>query len=174
MEGIIIYKGKYGATMQYAEWLAAALQLPFAVADDIGKAQLANYDFLVLGSSVYVGKMLIKDWIRQNLTALQGKKIFLFIVSGTPASKKEKLGSYVQDSVPAEIMNSCETYFLPGRLITKTLSLLDRLMLKIGSWLAKGEEAKKEIKMEYNEVKKENIKELVNDITKFYSNKILS
>lgn len=174
MKGIIIYKGKYGATMQYAEWLADELHLPLAVADDIGKTQLANYDFLILGSSVYIGKMLIKDWLRKNIAALQGKKIFLFTVSGTPPDKKEKLESYVQASVPAEIRNSSEVYFLPGRMIMKNLSWGNRLMMKMGTMLAKGTEAKKEMQMEYDDVKKENIKELMMAINKFYTDKLLA
>jgi menaquinone-dependent protoporphyrinogen IX oxidase len=166
MKGIIIYKGKYSATKQYAEWLAAELNLPFNTSNNINKAHLLNYDFLILGSSVYIGKMLIKDWLKQNVTALVGKKIFLFVVCGTPATKKIKLQSYIQASVPAEIRNVSETYFLPGRFIWKDLSWWDRFMMKIGSLLEKEPETKKQMQNEYDGVKKENLNELIAAIKK--------
>lgn len=84
MKGIIIYKGKYNATRQYAQWLADSLNLPMEIADNIGEEDLWRYDYFVLGSPVYTGKMLIKKWLKTNVRSLQGKKIFLFVVSGTP------------------------------------------------------------------------------------------
>jgi menaquinone-dependent protoporphyrinogen IX oxidase len=166
MKGIIIYKGKYNSTRQYAEWLAAELNMPLVLSENTGKEQLRNYDLVVLGSSVYVGKLLIKKWMTQNVAALQRKKIFLFVVCGTPPDKKEKLQKYLEVSVPGEIRNRCETYFLPGRMIMKDLSLWDRFMLKIGALLEKEPETKKEMRMEYDGVKKENLNELLKSIKK--------
>ena len=173
MKGIIIYKGKYGATRQYARWLGDELYLPITDSDDINKTLLTNYDFLVVGSSVYIGKMLLKGWLRNNVAAIQGKKIFLFMVSGTPPDKKEKLERYVQASVPAEIRNSCEMFFLPGRLIIKSLSWLDRLLLKMGAKLTRDPNEKKEILTEYDDVKKENLEEIKAAVNKFCSGKTL-
>jgi menaquinone-dependent protoporphyrinogen IX oxidase len=174
MKGIIIYKGKYGATRQYADWLGDELYLPITESEDISKTLLTNYDFLVVGSSVYIGKMLIKGWLRKNVAALQGKKIFLFMVSGTPPDKKEILERCIQASVPAEIRNSTEIFFLPGRMIRKNLSWTDNLLMKIGTMFAKGPEAKKEMQMEYDDVKKENLQELTTAINKFCSGKIVN
>jgi menaquinone-dependent protoporphyrinogen IX oxidase len=167
MKGIIIYKGKYGATQQYAGWLSGELNLPMAVSDEITPQQLESYDFLILGCSVYVGKMLLKDWLKKNVAAIQGKKLFFFLVSGTPLGKREVLEGYLQANIPAEIRNRLEVYFLPGRMILKNLSWFDRLMMKMGTALAKGEEAKKEMQLEYDEVKKENTHSLVNAVRKF-------
>jgi menaquinone-dependent protoporphyrinogen IX oxidase len=166
MKGIIIYKGKYNATRQYAQWLAEELNLPRDISDNINSGQLKNYDFLVLGSSVYVGKLLMKRWLKNNVAALQGKKIFLFVVCGTQPEMKEKLQSYLHTSVPGEIRNSCETYFLPGRMVMKELSGWDRFIMKMGALPAKGPEAKKEMRMEYDKVKKENLDELIAAIRK--------
>jgi menaquinone-dependent protoporphyrinogen IX oxidase len=166
MKGIIIYKGKYNSTRQYAEWLATELNMPLALSENTGKEQLRNYDLVVAGSPVYVGKLLIKKWMKQHVAELQGKKIFLFVVCGTPPDKKEKLQRYLQASVPAEIRNRCETYFLPGRMILKDLSGWDRFMMKMGALLEKEPEAKKEMRMEYDGVKKENLNELLKAIKK--------
>lgn len=166
MNGVIIYKGKYNSTWQYAEWLAAELKMPIALSENIGKEQLQNYNTVILGSPVYMGKLLIKKWMKQNIAALQGKKIFLFVVSGTPANQKEKLQKYLQVSVPGEIRNKCETYFLPGRMVWKDLSRWDRFMMKMGAILERDPEAKKEMQKEFDGVKKENLKELLRTINK--------
>ncbi len=161
MKGIIIYKGKYGSTKQYAEWLSVDLNIPVLNSANAGKEQLGDCDFIVLGTSVYVGRLLIKDWLKQNLPALQGKKLFLFVVCGTPEEKKQKLQRYIELNVPAEIRNSCDVYFLPGKMIMKNLSGFDRFMMKAGALFAKGAVAKKEMRMEYDDVKKEHLNQLL-------------
>ena len=76
MKGIIIYQGKYGATRQYAEWLGEQTMLPVESAENISGRQLIDFDFFVLGSSVYVGKLTIHKWMEKNLLYLKNKKVF--------------------------------------------------------------------------------------------------
>src|SRR4030095_4038929 len=105
MKGIIIYKGKYGATHQYAQWLGSTLRLPAIMADNITGENLSTYDFVVIGSSVYIGRLLIKYWLRQNLVSIQNKKIFLFIVCGTAPGEIDKLKKIARENIPEEIKN---------------------------------------------------------------------
>ena len=167
MKGLIIFKGKYGATRQYAEWLATELALPAFHPDNFRKEKIFNCDYVVIGSSVYIGKLQIKNWIKQHVTELLSKKIFLFIVSGTPPDEKEKLELYVQGSVPPEIRRQCQVYFLPGKLVYQHLSWSDKFMLRMGAMLTKEKETKKKMLTDYNNVKKENLDALVQDIKKY-------
>jgi len=167
MKGIIIFKGKYGATRQYAEWLATELALPAFHPDIFRNEKMFNCDYVVIGSSVYIGKLQLKNWIKQHVAELLSKKIFLFIVSGTPPDEKEKLESYVQGSVPPEIRRQCQVYFLPGKLVYQHLSWSDKLMLRMGAMLTKDKETKKKMLTDYNSVKKENLDALMQDIRKY-------
>ena len=45
MEGVVIYKSKYGATEQYARWIGAALKLPIIKA---GEFVTVSYTHLTL------------------------------------------------------------------------------------------------------------------------------
>lgn len=137
MNGIIAYKGKYGATAQYSEWLAKTLQFPAVSAENISAEDLSKFDVLVMGSSVYIGKLQLKAWLKDNISFIQGKTLFLFIVCGTPANEIEVLQQLVRNNVPEEIRNRCEIYFLPGRLIMKRVSLTDRLLLRFGAMAAR-------------------------------------
>lgn len=78
MKGLVIYKGKYGATKQYAMWIGQELQLPVASADRFPVGELSKYDYFILGSSVYIGKLEIRKWLKKHFHHLYPKKnIFL-------------------------------------------------------------------------------------------------
>ncbi|MBC7873254.1 MAG: hypothetical protein H7Y01_04620 [Ferruginibacter sp.] len=160
MKGIIIYKGKYGATRQYAEWLGNKLRLPVSVASAIKRDQLAAFDFFVIGTSVYIGKLQIKKWLSGNLSFLKGKKIFLFQVAGTPPEETGKRQAYNLAGIPEELISQCKFYFLAGRMIVRELSWMDRFMLKMGARLAKDPGDRNNMLSDYDHVRKENLREL--------------
>ncbi|MEO6611654.1 MAG: flavodoxin domain-containing protein [Chitinophagaceae bacterium] len=169
MKAIIIYQGKYGATKQYALWLGRELSLPVRNATYISREQLDHYDTLLIGTSVYIGQLQVKKWLKKNLDFIRNKKIILFQVAGTAPEEKEKRQAYNLAGIPAEIMSNCECYFLPGRMILKDLSWKDRFMLKIGARLAKSKDDKKIMLTDYDHVKKENLSEMLKGIRNSFS-----
>ena len=88
MNGIIVYKGKYGATRQYAQWLGHELNLPVYMPDELQKKELSLCDFMVIGTSVYIGKLQISQWLRSNLDVIRGKKVLYLQVADTPRAQK--------------------------------------------------------------------------------------
>ncbi|HTS44834.1 MAG TPA: flavodoxin domain-containing protein [Puia sp.] len=164
MKGIIIYKSKYGATRQYAQWLGSALRLPVMTSEDIDGTILTNSEFIVLGGSVYIGKLLISDWIKKNAMYIKNKKLFLFIVSGTTADEKEKQEEIIRENIREEIRDHCDIYFLRGRKIMKDLSWMDRLLLRMGAALTRNPDDKKRMLQDFDEVKTENLNPLITSI----------
>jgi len=164
MKGLVIYKGKYGATKQYAMWIGQELQLPVASADRFHIDELPKYDYFILGSSVYIGKLEIKDWLKKNFNVLQNKKIFFFQVAGSPVEQIEKRQSYNKASLPPSILKKAQFYYLPGRMIMRNLSAWDRFMLKMGAKLTKDLVEKKAMLTDFDHVKKENILPIVEAI----------
>ena len=165
MKGLVIYKGKYGATKQYAMWIGQELQLPVASADRFPVDQLPKYDYFILGSSVYIGKLEIKDWLKKNFPMFQNKKIFFFQVAGSPVEQIEKRESYNKASLSPRILENIQFHYLPGRMIMRNLSAWDRFMLKMGAKLAKDPVEKKTMITDFDHVKKENILPLIEAIT---------
>lgn len=157
MKSIVIYKGKYGATAQYAQWLGKELKIPVYSSDHSDDANLEEYDLIIIGTSVYIGKLQIGPWLKANLPFIRNKKIILFLVAGTPAHEKEKLEGYLKSGIPKEIWQNCQPFYLPGKMIMKNLSWKDRFMLKMGARLAKDPRESKRMLTDYNSVKKENI-----------------
>jgi len=167
MKGLVIYKGKYGATKQYAMWIGQELQLPAASADRFHANELIKYDYFILGSSVYIGKLEIKDWLKKNFYVLQNEKIFFFQVAGSPAEQIEKRESYNKASLSPAILKNIQFYYLPGRMIMRNLSGWDRFMLKMGAKLTKDPVEKKTMLTDFDNVKKENIIPLIEAVQTF-------
>ena len=167
MKGLVIYKGKYGATKQYAMWIGQELQLTVASADHFPVEELPKYDFFILGSSVYVGKLEIKGWLKKNFKALANKQIIFFQVAGSPPEQKEKRESYNKASLPPAILEKLQCYYLPGRMIMRNLSAWDRFMLKMGARLTKDPMEKENMLTNFDHVKKENTLPVIEAVREF-------
>ena len=164
MKGMIIYKGKYGATRQYAQWLSEKLNIAAIPASDSIEEQIDSCDYFVLGTSVYIGKLKLARWLKNNQDSIKGKKIFFYLVSATPPSETGKLNKYIQTGIPAELLKKMEIYFLHGRMKMSELSARDRFMLRMGAWLTRDPAAKKKMLTDFNGVKAENLAPLVKSI----------
>lgn len=164
MKGLVIYKGRYGATKQYAAWIGNELGLAVASADRFPKDQVEKYDYFIIGSSVYIGKLEIRKWLKKNYKALVNKKTFLFQVAASPVSDIEQRQSYNATCVPAAILDKANVFFLPGRMIMRNLGWFDRFMLKMGARMAKDPAERTRMLTDFNDVKKEHILPLINAV----------
>lgn len=87
--------------------------------EEVSKNQLREFDFLLIGASVYFGKFKIRNWLKKNIQ-LRSRKIFLFIVNATAADEQAKRHQFVQDNVPQQLNPACEIFYLPGGLFIKS------------------------------------------------------
>ncbi|HUM66928.1 MAG TPA: flavodoxin domain-containing protein [Chitinophagaceae bacterium] len=168
MKSLIIFKGKYGATAQYARWLGEELNFPVHKSDDNIDLKSTAAELIVIGTSIYIGKLQITPWLKNNLASLRNARIFLFLVSGTPANESEKLDTAIRNGVPEELQKNMTVFYLPGRLRISNLSWKDRFMLKMGARLTKDPQVKKAMLTDYDHVKKENLAPLLQNIRAYY------
>ncbi len=155
MKSIILYKGKYGATQQYAEWLSSELHLSLMAPENLSEEDLNANDLIIIGSSVYVGRLLISDWLKQYAGILKGKKIVLFVVCGSNNPKEQE--KIIKQNVPEGFIDPSCIFFLPGRLLKSKLSWKDGLLLRLGAMAAKDPETRKLMLQDRDNVKKENL-----------------
>jgi len=161
MKSMILYKSKYGATKQYADWLAESLELPAEDADEVSKDKIKNYDVVFIGTSVYFGKFLNERWLRRKTKELSTKKkIFLFIVCASAADTNE-CNEIIRSNVPIEIKDKCAFYFLPGKLLHHQLSLFDRFILRVAGLFLRDPLKKQAMHNDLDEVKRENLNPLI-------------
>lgn len=165
MKGIIIFKGKYGATRQYALWLGDTLGIPAVMAGNETPSQLDDAGYIILGTSIYIGKLQLRNWISQHAALLKKKKVFLFLVAGTAPSETVKLQGYLDSNIAAEVKARFTCFFLPGKLEFKKLSLADKILLKIGARLSKGSDDAIVIS-DYNNVQRERLADIISAVEK--------
>jgi len=167
MNGIVLYRSKYGATRQYADWIGADLRLPVIDPEMINDQLLAACDFLLIGTSVYLGDLLLKAWLKGNKHRLEHKKLFFFIVCA-PTPDVSTHGQIIMDNIPGDLLRpSTDIVFLPGRWIFSQLSRTDGRVLKAKA-LTETDPAKKEaLSQDSDAVKKENIAELLEAVRSF-------
>jgi len=171
MKGIIIYKGRYGATRQYAGWIAEELGVPVMTFDAVSDQEIASTRFVIICSSVYVGRLLIHDWIKKHAVILQNKKLYLAVVCGTPSSEKARQKKILEDNIDRPILRLCDSFFLPGRLVIGKLSRKDRFILKLGAFFEKDPVKRAAMTHNVDGVKKENIDALVRKVRDYTSGK---
>lgn len=160
-KGVIIYQGKYGSTDQYAHWLADGLGLPLCNAQSASTIKLEDYELIILGSSVYVGRLVIGKWLHQNENALAGKKLFMFIVCGTSAEDKDEQYKIIDDNLSSVVDKSTEVFFLPGRCIVNKLSWKDRIVLKMGAFMQKDPQKKAVMNSGFDHMDKNSLTPLI-------------
>lgn len=171
MNGAIFYSGKYGSTAQYAKWISEATGLPVFDVND-AKADPSKYAFLILGSSVIIYKLTIRNWVKQNIAGIKNKPIVLFTVSGAPPGLK--LDAWIADSLPESMISKIEHVALRGRLDPKQLSWWIRLILKIGAWTNDDPEAKKQELEGFDFMDKSSIEPIKGLVQRFQSEQSVS
>ena len=164
MKGLIIYKGKYGATRQYSEWLSDELNIEYVPANSSSGDLLHSCDFVLLGSSVYIGKLLIADWLREYHNSLLGKNLFFFIVSGTKPDEDRKLERYTM-TIPEDLRTVSGIHHLPGRMNYDELSWSDKITVNMGSLFM--QDTGPSIDEGYDDVKKQHLEEILDDVRTF-------
>jgi len=167
MNGAIFFSGQYGSTAQYADWISKATDLPVIDVND-ANADPARYDFLVLGSSVIIHKLTIRQWVKKNLASIASKPVILFTVSGAPSGPK--LDSWIADSLPENLISQMQHVALRGRLDHNDIHWWTRFILKIGAWKNNDPQAKKEELEGFDYMDKAGIEPIKKLIQQFQSN----
>lgn len=131
MATLILYKSKWGSTQQYAEWIAQ--EVLDGVAIDIDKydfLDIDNYNKVVIGSRVYMGKIEALDQLKKNWQRISSKEVYLFMVGLIPMENPDSVKSL--EAIPQEIRNNITGLIkLPGRVDFKKVGFFDKLIVKL-------------------------------------------
>jgi menaquinone-dependent protoporphyrinogen oxidase len=132
MKTIIIYATKYGAAGEVAQRIAGKISgaLVHNLKQD-GVPDLAGFDCIIIGSSVYAGMIRkeIKVFLRQNANVLLDKKLGLFLC-GLGGGSNDNKG--FDTAFPAEILQKAKaTCFTGGIFDPQKAGVVERLIIKI-------------------------------------------
>lgn len=111
---VVVYKSKYGSTRQYAQWVASDLNADLIDLDNIKNvSQLSEYQTIIFGSYIRIGKIVTSDFISKNWEDLKDKSIILFSVSGANPDNPE-IKEYYNLSLPPEIRSKIRFFSFWG------------------------------------------------------------
>lgn len=133
MKSIIIYGTKYGATEKAANMLKEKLKGEVTLVN-ITKEKapsLNEYDNVVLGGSMYVGKIQkqLTNYMKDNLTELSKKRTGLFICAAL--KEPEKLIQEFKDAFPEELATNAITKEVFGyEFDFEKMGFMDRMITK--------------------------------------------
>lgn len=127
MKILVLYESKYGCTEDCAKYLANKLNHESKVINikDFRMNDLQKYDFIVIGGSIYFGKIQksIKLFCEQNMKLLLTKNIILFLCCTTP----EQVNDFFKNNFPAQLLDhSMETINFGGELRQDKLGFFER------------------------------------------------
>ena len=129
MKTLILYATKHGAAAEIARRIAGRIE-GAALHDLKSKApNLAEYDCVIAGSSVYAGMIRkeAKSFLAENAETLCGKRLGLFL-SGMSANEEQKV---FEENVPRDVLNYAKaTAFLGGIYDPKKVGFAERLIMK--------------------------------------------
>ena len=163
MKGIILYMSKYGSTKQYAEWIAEEAGFTVIDLNRNGKPDVDNKDVVVIGTWILASSMKTRSWIVKNWSTLKERRVILFSTSGSRPTEELKK-TYLEGSLPEEIRKGVVYFPLWGRFYTDKLNFVDRNMIKFASRMFKNDDLMKDLIRGFDEVKRENLKELLEHV----------
>ncbi len=124
MKNIVLFKSKYGNTKQYATWIANDLGWEIRDFSDFKKAEIDNYDKIVFGTGVYIGKM---NKIKKALKYFAKKPIIIFACAGNPGTEKE-IDDIKKNNFKHDELSFHKFFYLPGGVdFTKVKGLKSKM-----------------------------------------------
>ena len=130
MKTLILYATKHGATREAAERIAKHIN--GAVLHDLkqdGVPPLADFDCVIIGSSIYVGAIRkeAKTFLAQNADKLKEKRLGLFLCGLQENEEKQIITS----NFPPDILSAAKaTAFLGGIFDPKKAGFMERFVMK--------------------------------------------
>lgn len=125
MKTIVLYKSKYGNTLQYAQWISESLNCELRDFKDFKKREIKNYQNIIFGSGVYMGKL---NQIKKVLRMFSSKPISIFACAGHLFDEKE-IEKLKTNHFTEEQLAFHHFFYLPGGVdFTKLTGMMKRIV----------------------------------------------
>lgn len=127
---VVIYKGKYGTTEQYARWIAEELQCDLFEADRFLARDFKKYDNIIYGGALQAGGIKGFELIRKNRMKIMDKKIVIFAVGLNTDSKENRI--QVRDiNFNKYVLSGMTLYYCKGAFDPSRIKGMDRGIINL-------------------------------------------
>ncbi len=128
-KGIIIYKSKYGATKQYATWLAEMTGFDLAEIHKTSFNKVKTYETIVLCGGVYASSIAGLSFLKKYMKYLNDKKVTILAVGATPYD--EHVITAVKEHNLKHELNDIPLFYAHGIFDESKMSFRDRTLIKM-------------------------------------------
>lgn len=120
----VIYKSKYGATKQYAEWIAGDLGADLYENPDIKPSQLLDYDVIVYGGGLYARGISGIKLVTKNPC----NRLVVFTV-GAANPELTDYTEIINKNFSKELLEKTKIFHLRGGIDYGRLNFIDRKLM---------------------------------------------
>lgn len=129
MNGVILYKSKYGATKKYANWLSEETRFPMIETTKAKIDQIQKYDVIILGGGIYALGIAGLSFLRKRIGVLQDKKILVFCAGASPY--EERAFHEIVEHNMKDKLAGIPCYYCRGAWDMSAMSVVDRNLCKM-------------------------------------------
>ena len=143
MKTAVVYTSQTGFTKRYAEWIAERTEGDAIELKDAKKTDLSGYDAVIYGGWVCAGGISKLSWFKKNIDKLEGKKLAVFCVGGSPIDSPH-IEPTLKKIFDGEIYKKVGVFYCPGGFNYDTMSGKSKLMMKMFIKMLKSKKNKTE------------------------------
>ncbi len=125
----VIYKSKYGSTKRYAGWIALRLDADLYEVRDIRVRDLDDYDTIIYGGGLYIGKINGIKFLIDNYEKIKNKKIIVFAV-GMESNNIDLNKKTLDMNFDEDMINNINVFNFIGAFDYSRLNLIDKILMK--------------------------------------------
>ncbi|MBP5605359.1 MAG: flavodoxin [Ruminiclostridium sp.] len=129
MNGIIIYRSKYGAAKKYAEWLSGETGFEYVELKKADIKKVAEYDTIIFGGGIYAMGIAGLSFLRKNIDKLSGKKIAVYFTCASPYD--EDAIEQVKAFNMKDTLSGIPVFFCRGTFDLASMSFGDRTLCRM-------------------------------------------
>lgn len=131
MNTILFYRSQYGSTKQYAEWIQDELGCTMDSFDKMNSYEMADYDLIIMGESVYAGQMKSPKTLAKIVEKYPDKDYIFFMVGVADMEdegNREKLYGDLARTMGASV-EKVDVFFFRGDLDYTKMGRVHKTMM---------------------------------------------
>ncbi len=132
LNAVVIYESKYGATRQYAQWIAEDLRCRFIERKSVEITDVQAADVIIYGGPIYAGGVSGVSFLRKNFEVLKSKHLVLFTCGlSDPAGGQniEHIRNQLRKTLTPEVMQQMKVFHVRGAIDYSKLSVIHKVMM---------------------------------------------
>lgn len=134
MKTVVIYESKYGATKQYAQWIADELSCDLFEKKDINPNELKDYTTIIYGGGLYAGGVSGINLLTKHFDSLKDKNLILFTCGLADPTDQENIDGIkagLTKVLTSEMQEKIKFFYLRGGIDYSKLGWIHKVMMSM-------------------------------------------